>query len=96
MDWDGFQREMLAALGHEVFELAAAAPAGTAAVTDAAAATMIGMPPLVHAIARAAGLDVSALPALPPVEALRSPAAKRALWPRLRALRRARAQRAPG
>ena len=74
MAWDGFQREVLAALGHQVFELVP----GEA-----------HSPALLLALARAAGLaDAAQLPALPPPAQLRTPAGKRALWPALRALRR--------
>ena len=69
--WDPFQREMLEALGHVVYLRREPPPA----------------PPLVQAIADAANLPVAALPPLPPIDELRTPAAKRALWPRLRALR---------
>lgn len=85
MDRDGFQREVLAALGHQVYVLSPAvaprpgAPAGAADV-----------PALLEAIARAAGVDPGDLPPLPPMEALRTPAGKRAAWPRLRALRGSR------
>jgi hypothetical protein len=81
MAWDGFQREVLAALGHQLYAVADAAPAAPS-VQDA--------PPLLRALARAVGSDVATLPALPPLDQLRTPAAKRALWPRLRALRSAR------
>ena len=80
--WDAFQREMLAALGHEVLALA---PVGDAAPAQAEAA---GMPPLQQALLRAVGGDATRLAGLPPLALLRTPAAKRALWPRLRALRR--------
>ena len=70
--WDPFQREMLEALGHVVYLQREPPPA----------------PPLVQAIANAANVPVAALPALPALEQLRTPAAKRALWPRLRALRK--------
>lgn len=85
MGWDRFQRDVLAGLGHQLYVLQRAdAPAGEA-VADVPA-----VPPLLAAIARAAGMDPRALPPLPPAETLRTPAGKRALWPRLRALRRSR------
>ena len=84
--WDGFQREMLAALGHEALVLAAD-PAG-APVDSARPIDMPGMPPLQQALLRAVGGDASRLAGLPSLDMLRTPAAKRALWPRLRALRR--------
>ena len=83
---DGFQREMLAALGHELLVLAED-PAGLT-TESAQASDMAGMPPLQQALLRAAGGDASRLAGLPPLDTLRTPAAKRALWPRLRALRR--------
>lgn len=78
--WDPFQREVLSELG--------LVPHAIALPED----------PLVDALLRAAGRDRSAadaaslLRAWPAPAALRGdPAAKRALWPRLRQLRRARA-----
>ena len=46
-------------------------------------------PPLLQACARAANVPVARLPALPALAEMRTPAAKRALWPQLRALRKA-------
>ena len=46
-------------------------------------------PVLVQVIARVANVGVAQLPRLPSLEQLRTPAAKRALWPQLRALRKA-------
>ena len=75
--WSAEQREWLAALGHDVVRFA-------------------GLPedPLLHAVLRAAGRDPSdpgarrVVADLPPVASLRGDAAaKRRLWPRLRALR---------
>ena len=73
MAWDGFQREVLAALGHPLY---------TVAEADAHSAALL------LALARAAGVEVTQLPHLPSPAQLRTPAGKRALWPRLRALRR--------
>lgn len=79
MNWDPFQRAVLAELGHVAYRLQAA-PAGT---VD---------PDMLARLARAAGTGPEAL-----LEAIADPAAlavrgdagaKRALWPRLRALRR--------
>ena len=76
--WSAEQVEWLRALGHEPYRFA-------------------GLPedPLLHAVLRAAGRDPAdaragtLLRELPPASALRGdPAAKRRLWPRLRALRR--------
>lgn len=46
-------------------------------------------PVLVQVIAQVAKVGVAQLPKLPAIEQLRTPAAKRALWPQLRALRKA-------
>lgn len=81
--WDPWQREVLEAMGHRVL---ARAPRADEVVPD---------DPLAHALLRAAGRRADAADAaallrgLPPLAALRAdPAAKRALWPKLRALRR--------
>lgn len=102
MNWDGFQREALAELGYRLYrpfdasqpvaveeEVAVAAPAPAPAPSD--------RPPALHplhlALLRAVGRspddrDTARLCSeWPAPEALRTPAAKRALWPRLRALR---------
>ena len=85
--WDAFQREMLEAMGHAVY-----VPRAQAA-RPAPPASAAGLPEpiprgLLQAIARAAGVTPDALPPLPPVAQLRTPAGKRALWPELRRLRR--------
>lgn len=85
--WDAFQRDALAALGHDVYRQADAAPAVPAMAPDAAGSGAQAR--LLGALARAAGVPVDGLPGLPPLAQLRSAAAKRALWPRLRALRAA-------
>ena len=84
--WDGFQREALTALGHVVYR-AAAAP-GNARQEPGSTADGEATP-LLRALARAAGMPVERLSGLPPLDQLRSAAAKRALWPRLRAMRAA-------
>jgi hypothetical protein len=84
--WDSFQREALTALGHVVYQ--AAGPALNASALQRGA-TDDGAPPLLQALARAAGVPVERLVDLPPLEQLRNAAAKRALWPRLRAMRAA-------
>lgn len=66
----------------------AAAGAPALAARDAAA----GQPPLLRALLKAARRDAADpefTRAVPDVDALRSASAKRAAWPRLRALRRA-------
>lgn len=83
MSWDALQREVLEAMGHVVYEHAAS-PAMGLPVPDH---------PLVTALLRAAGRQVSSIDAgalckgWVPLERQRDPAAKRALWPHLRALR---------
>lgn len=96
MSWDPFQREVLAELGHVVYR-----QAGTSIAGDSE--TVLADPPGVdvasmhHAmlvqVARAAGMTSEALQAclgdLQVIAGLHGDAsAKRALWPRLRALRR--------
>jgi hypothetical protein len=83
LPWDPFQRDVLDALGHVVYATREAmSQASDSDETDADA------PPLMRAIARAAKANIAQLPALPPLAQLRTPGAKRALWPRLRALRK--------
>ena len=82
MSWSAEQLRILRAMGHEPMLLAPVAGAPVAAPTVSVAGA------LAAAIARAAGgRDVSAL-ALDLDKLRREPALKRALWPRLRALRR--------
>ena len=105
MEWDPFQREVLEALGHTLFVRAEAGGIGAPAAATrppapaapqpapapVPAATTGAAEPLRQAIARAAGIAVDALPPDLPLASLRgNPAAKRALWPRLRAMRGAR------
>ncbi|MDH5824774.1 hypothetical protein QFW77_17535 [Luteimonas sp. RD2P54] len=79
--WDEVQRETLEALGFTLWQRAAPAEA-------------LPDDPLLDALLRAAGSrrdhpDAAALcRGWGPLSRLRDPAAKRALWPRLRALRR--------
>jgi hypothetical protein len=85
MSWDAFQREALAELGHVVYMPLRAGPTG-ARVVDVDAA-------MLARLARAAGVEADALLAHPDIAELTislrgDAAAKRALWPRLRALRR--------
>ena len=47
------------------------------------------VPALVQTLATVAKASVAQLPKLPALDQLRTPAAKRALWPQLRALRKA-------
>lgn len=101
--WDAFQREVLTALGHTVFVPAAAVdilPVGSMPVGSIPAGSMpagsLSAPMvaatdapsvLLRALARAAGVDAGQLGDLPPLDQLRNATAKRALWPRLRAMR---------
>jgi hypothetical protein len=78
--WDDVQREILAALGHAPLVLAP---------------PELPDDPLLRALLRAAGCDAQSpdvagvLRTFPPTAPLRgNPAGKRALWPRLRSLRR--------
>ena len=98
MSWNAHQQAMLEAIGYTLWRAAGAAshvaetPAGpVVADADARVAASnanAGDDPLLRALRRAAGgRDPS--PLLPPLDQLRGDAAaKRALWPRLRALRR--------
>lgn len=93
MSWDPFQRDVLAELGHVVYRQAGVE---IAAEVDAISVDMALLDAQMLArVARAAGLTVDALQArgqdMQGIARLRGdPAAKRALWPRLRALRRQR------
>ena len=96
MNWDPFQREALAELGHRLYRVRGTeVPSGPDSVEPIPPPARAARPapppsgaaidPLLCALMRAAGTD--ALPGLD-LDALRhDPAAKRALWPRLRALR---------
>jgi hypothetical protein len=80
VSWDAFQREALAELGHVLYRQA------SAALADADSG-------MLARLARAAGVEAEALHAQADIAALSlrlhgDAAAKRALWPRLRALRR--------
>ena len=94
MSWSAEQLRMLRAMGHEPMRLA---PVGAAFGRDESTSIVESRPRaaptndvamLAAAIARAAnGRDLSAL-ALDLDKLRREPALKRALWPRLRALRK--------
>jgi hypothetical protein len=95
--WDAFQRDVLGAMGHTLLVPAAGAPPLAPPVLlppGATGAEIASRPALLQALALAAGLDAQAdlagLAALPPLHELRTPAAKRLLWPRLRRLRSGR------
>ena len=103
MTWSAQQREWLDALGYEVLVPGrpeappVVAPAGAAAVDpappragSAAPATSAPSSKLLEALRRAAG-GADPTPLVDDLARLRNdPALKRALWPRLRALRRSR------
>ena len=85
MSWDPFQRDVLAELGHVLY-----APARIGAPDAQAGEVDAGM---LARLARAAGVDAGQLQAHADIAAMSATlrgdaAAKRALWPRLRALRR--------
>lgn len=89
MSWSPQQQAMLAAMGYTLYR-----PAAAPAPVLAEAAAVRGQPPeaytrLLAALRRAAGGRELGDVALPPLDRLRADAAaKRALWPVLRALRR--------
>ncbi|MFT3897047.1 MAG: hypothetical protein QM719_05035 [Thermomonas sp.] len=99
MNWDPFQRDVLAELGHRLYRVRGTdAPAVLDSVErveppipPARTAPVVAPPsrpapePLMRALLRAAG--AAALPPLDLESLRRDPAGKRALWPRLRALR---------
>ncbi len=93
MSWDPFQREVLAELG-----LVAYRPAAQASPSILHVDIATGMPDaaMLARVARAAGLAPEALQAVAPAIVaacaglVGDAAAKRALWPRLRRLRRER------
>lgn len=91
MSWSPQQQTLLAAMGYTLYRQAGAAPAMPVPQASAPAPRGAHGDRLMQALVRAAGgRDPAALP-LPPLEQLRaSAAAKRALWPALRALRRQR------
>ncbi len=102
MNWDPFQREVLAELGHVVYRQAGVS------IADDAETVLVDPPrvdvasmnhPMTHSmlahLARAAGMTPEALQAsIEDAQLIASlhgnASAKRALWPRLRALRRQR------
>ncbi len=94
MSWDPFQQDVLAELGHVLYRQAGVALAEEAGHMDASPADVESIDgPMLARIARAAGMSVEATQArigdMQMVAALRgNPAAKRALWPRLRGWRK--------
>lgn len=92
--WSPQQREALEAMGLPVYRMAGATVQASAQTPMPSATTEVAstLDPLMLALLRAAGLGRDAAPLArdwPPPQTLRSdPQAKRALWPRLRALRR--------
>ena len=86
MNWDPFQREALAELGHRLYRVRGNETRALPESPEPVASTAT-IDPLWRALVRAAGTD--ALPQLELPALRRDPAAKRALWPRLRSLRAA-------
>lgn len=95
MSWDPFQREVLAELGHVLYRTAGGSDViADESLAERATAAPAGKPDaaLLARLAHAAGVPVDSLPAAwhdpQALARLRaSGEAKRALWPRLRALR---------
>lgn len=95
MSFDPFQRAVLAELGLVAYRLPSASPPALAAVAVDVDVDVDVDAPMLARLARAAGLAPERLLAYPEIAArsrtLRDDAAaKRALWPRLRALRAGR------
>jgi len=92
LPWSAEQREWLQALGHDVLMLASASASAEPSAPEPVALARTAASPLLRALARAAGRneqDAELLQALPDLATLHgNPAARRALWPRLRALRK--------
>ena len=84
MNWDPVQREALAELGHRLYRVRGDEARALPVMPEPVASTGT-VDPLWRALVRAAGTD--ALPQLELAALRRDPAAKRALWPRLRTLR---------
>lgn len=96
MSWSPQQQAMLSAMGYTLYRPVGLPGASAATAQDVAAAYAGEIAHdrsdrLWQALARAAGGRDPAALAIPPLDQLRaSAAAKRALWPALRALRRQR------
>lgn len=91
MSWSPQQQAMLSAMGYTLYRQAGAVPdvPAPSVAVSAPAPPRTPTDRLLQALARAAGGHDLAGLALPPMDQLRaSGAAKRALWPTLRALRR--------
>jgi hypothetical protein len=94
VSWDAFQRQVLAELGHALYlpHAVAEPPRVQPATALSVQPVTAGEHPMLARIARAAGVPVPRLQLLAPDLAAQADsmdaAAKRALWPRLRALRR--------
>jgi hypothetical protein len=107
LPWSREQLEWLQMLGHDVLMLApvgsevraeaeqtskAEMPSKSRPGASGSAKPASSVPPLLRALARAAGRsedDAEFLQTVPDISALRgNPAVRRALWPRLRALRK--------
>lgn len=93
MSWDAYQRAVLRELGHDLYALPHMPMAIPAEIVESAETTSLETDMLAR-VAKAAGLPPQALLAQVDLHAIvlslrDNAAAKRALWPRLRALRRA-------
>lgn len=96
MSWDPFQRAVLAELGLVTYRTGAAsvAPGSEQLLCDGTESALAVTSPMLARVARAAGLAPEAFLAAAPALAAASnglvgdAAAKRALWPQLRCLRR--------
>ncbi len=94
MSWDPFQQDVLAELGHVLYRQAGAASPDQAVQVAPPSAAVEGIgDPMLARVARAAGMSIEQMrdcvSDMQVIASLRgNPAAKRALWPRLRAWRK--------
>lgn len=94
MSWDPFQQEVLAELGHVLYRQAGVAVADDAVHTAPSPTNVESIDaPMLARVARAAGMSVGDMQVrigdMQVIAGLRgNPAAKRALWPRLRGWRK--------
>jgi hypothetical protein len=93
LSWDAYQRAVLRELGHDLYALPHMPMASPAEIAESAETTSVETDMLAR-VAKAAGVPPQALLAQLDLHAIvlslrDDAAAKRALWPRLRALRRA-------
>lgn len=94
MNWDPFQQDVLAELGHVLYRQAGTVLANEAPHVDATCLDVESIDgPMLARVARAAGMSVGDMQVrigdMQVIAGLRgNPAAKRALWPRLRGWRK--------